>query len=190
LYEGESVFNRIGCVDCHVPDVFPVTDLFSDLLLHDMGEELQAASPAPAAGATLAGLERLPRYTVKGPSNGTLPPYYSSASDRIPTAEAIPRPDRPQFPRGPRPVLPDTGETTGQPLVTWDDLQREWRTPPLWGVADTAPYLHDGRAKTLEEAILWHGGEAKQSRDLFAELKPAQKRQLLAFLFSLRAPDQ
>ncbi len=65
---------------------------------------------------------------------------------------------------------------------------REWRTPPLWGVADTAPYLHDGRAATLEDAILWHGGEAEASRDLYVELPRESKDLLLSFLSSLRAP--
>jgi CxxC motif-containing protein (DUF1111 family) len=74
-------------------------------------------------------------------------------------------------------------------LWFWDTLQREWRTPPLWGVADTAPYLHDGRAETLEEAILWHGGEAESSRDAYAKLSRPEKDLVLAFLSSLRAPS-
>ena len=40
----------------------------------------------------------------------------------------------------------------------------EWRTPPLWGLRDSAPYLHDGRATSVEEAILVHGGEGSASR--------------------------
>ena len=72
--------------------------------------------------------------------------------------------------------------------MSWDDLQREWRTPPLWGVADTAPYMHDGRAKTLEEAILWHSGEAHASKDLFVALNSKDKGNLIAFLMTLRAP--
>jgi cysteine-rich repeat protein len=61
----------------------------------------------------------------------------------------------------------------------------EWRTPPLWGVRYTAPYLHDGRAATLEEAITLHGGEAQQSRDLFLSLSPASRAEVLKFLGSL-----
>jgi CxxC motif-containing protein (DUF1111 family) len=68
---------------------------------------------------------------------------------------------------------------------------REWRTQPLWGIglmqktAGTAYYLHDGRARTVEEAILWHGGEAQRSRDAFTQLSPQQRSQLLKFLSSL-----
>ena len=47
IRSGEKIFNSIGCAICHVPDLRPVTGLFSDLLLHDMGQELQAPFPAP-----------------------------------------------------------------------------------------------------------------------------------------------
>jgi CxxC motif-containing protein (DUF1111 family) len=68
------------------------------------------------------------------------------------------------------------------------DCQREWKTPPLWGVADSAPYLHDGRAATLEEAILLHDGEASTARYAWEILPKAEQSNLLAFLESLRAP--
>jgi CxxC motif-containing protein (DUF1111 family) len=64
----------------------------------------------------------------------------------------------------------------------------EWRTPPLWGVADSAPYLHDGRAATLEEAIHMHGGQARRSAERFAHLRGADQGNLIAFLRTLRAP--
>lgn len=64
----------------------------------------------------------------------------------------------------------------------------EWRTPPLWGVADSAPYMHDGRAATLKQAIELHGGQGAQSADRFHKLDHVQQTQLLAFLESLRAP--
>ena len=58
-------------------------------------------------------------------------------------------------------------------------------TRSLWGIAETAPYLHDGRAITLDEAILAHGGEAKQSRDAFAALSGNEKADIRVFLLSL-----
>jgi CxxC motif-containing protein (DUF1111 family) len=64
----------------------------------------------------------------------------------------------------------------------------EWRTPPLWGVRDSAPYLHDGRADTLESAINMHFGQAQRSREQFGKLAPADRLQVLAFLKSLVAP--
>jgi CxxC motif-containing protein (DUF1111 family) len=62
-------------------------------------------------------------------------------------------------------------------------------TTKLWGVADTAPYLHDGRAKTLEEAIVAHGGEAESSRQAFQAMSTNDQAHLVQFLKSLRAPD-
>ncbi len=61
-------------------------------------------------------------------------------------------------------------------------------TARLWGIADTAPYLHDGRALTLSEAILWHGGEAGSARDEFENASDRTRVQLLGFLRSLRTP--
>jgi CxxC motif-containing protein (DUF1111 family) len=67
----------------------------------------------------------------------------------------------------------------------------EWRTPPLWGIGLTETvsghtfFLHDGRARNLTEAILWHGGEAQRARDAFANMPKTQRDDLLAFLESM-----
>ena len=67
----------------------------------------------------------------------------------------------------------------------------EWRTTPLWGlgmlqkVQGVAFYLHDGRAQSIEEAILWHGGEAQKSKEAFMNLSKEDRDALLAFLKSL-----
>ena len=68
---------------------------------------------------------------------------------------------------------------------------REWRTPPLWGIGLTQAvnghtfFLHDGRARNLTEAILWHGGEAQKPRDTFADMEMRDRNALLSFLESL-----
>lgn len=68
---------------------------------------------------------------------------------------------------------------------------QHWRTAPLWGlglssaITESEQYLHDGRARNLTEAILWHGGEAQIARDRFAELPPSEREALLTFLRSL-----
>jgi CxxC motif-containing protein (DUF1111 family) len=64
----------------------------------------------------------------------------------------------------------------------------EWRTPPLWGVADSAPYLHDGRAATLSDAIIQHGGQGRASSIAFQKLSLTDRTRLVAFLETLRAP--
>lgn len=67
----------------------------------------------------------------------------------------------------------------------------EWRTPPLWGIGLTeivnghSTFLHDGRARTLTEAIMWHGGEANWSRQFFSNLSLADRNALIKFLKSL-----
>lgn len=67
----------------------------------------------------------------------------------------------------------------------------EWRTPPLWGIGLTEQvsghtyFLHDGRARTLLEAVLWHGGEAQAQRDAIVALPPADRAALIRFLESL-----
>jgi CxxC motif-containing protein (DUF1111 family) len=67
----------------------------------------------------------------------------------------------------------------------------EWRTPPLWGVGLTQTVsghtflLHDGRARNLTEAILWHGGEAQSARDAFASMSAEERANMIAFLESL-----
>jgi CxxC motif-containing protein (DUF1111 family) len=128
---GEELFESIGCAHCHVPTLttgrseLAVLDRvtfhpYTDLLLHDMGPEL------------------------------------------------------------------DDGYTEGVALSS------EWRTPPLWGVGIQASFqggrmflMHDGRARTFEEAIDLHGGEGAASRDAFGALSGENSARLLRFLRSL-----
>ena len=64
----------------------------------------------------------------------------------------------------------------------------EWKTPPLWGVADSAPYFHDGGSPTLEAAILRHLGDAKPVTDAYRALGPDGQAAILEFLATLKAP--
>jgi CxxC motif-containing protein (DUF1111 family) len=112
---GERLFAAAGCAGCHAPTLDQTAPvLYSDLLLHDMGEGLSDGRPDYAAGP------------------------------------------------------------------------RDWRTAPLLGLGrDSGPFLHDGRARTLAEAILWHGGEAHPARERFRNMVAADRAALLAFLSSL-----
>ncbi len=65
------------------------------------------------------------------------------------------------------------------------DGTRSFRTPPLWGVAASAPYFHDGMSETLEQAILRHDAEAKRSREQYQQMPESDRSALLAFLNSL-----
>jgi CxxC motif-containing protein (DUF1111 family) len=137
---GKELFTQAGCADCHTPNVGSVEGVYSDLLLHRMGEPLEGGG------------------SYNDPPPGCRP---------SPPPQPSPSPD----------PSPDDSPSPG-----------EWRTPPLWGVADSAPYLHDGRAATLEDAIKLHGGQAARSARRFQELAPADQARLVAFLKTLRAP--
>lgn len=88
-------------------------------------------------------------------------------------------------------LLHDMGPGLADGQDEGDASGREWRTPPLWGIGLTktvnpnATWLHDGRARTLLEAILWHGGEAQPARDRVAAMTPEQRADLIRFLESL-----
>jgi len=132
---GYMVFERIGCATCHSPRLGGVNGLYSDLLLHDLGDRVFDFG-GYGGSANPAGVKDLAERTAPARSSG------------------------------------EAGPT-------------EWRTPPLWGVADSAPYLHDGRASTLDEAIRLHGGEADATSERYRKLDARDRRELLLFLQSL-----
>lgn len=128
---GEQLFHRIGCADCHRPSW------------------QTAASSTPAS------------------ANQLIWPY----SDML---------------------LHDMGPGLADGIIEGAASGQHWRTQPLWGLGQvktvggaSAAYLHDGRARSLSEAILWHGGDAAAARDAWAALTRAQRDQLLLFLESL-----
>jgi CxxC motif-containing protein (DUF1111 family) len=133
---GYTVFQSIGCATCHSPRLGSVAGLYSDLLLHDMGE-------ASSDSATYYGAPIAPRSTG-------------------------------ELAQGKEPA-----RRSGMAGPT------EWRTPPLWGVANSAPYLHDGRAHSLDDAISRHAGEAARTSTRYARLSASDRKSLLAFLNSL-----
>jgi CxxC motif-containing protein (DUF1111 family) len=136
---GFMTFEAVGCATCHAPRLGGVSNLYSDLLLHDLGDRF---------------LDFGGGYGGSGTSGRVVDS--SGGKDQLqPSGEAAPT---------------------------------EWRTPPLWGVADSAPYLHDGRARTLDEAIRLHGGEAAATSERYAKLAHIDRQSLLAFLHSLTAP--
>ncbi len=88
-------------------------------------------------------------------------------------------------------LLHDMGEGLADNRPDYEANGNEWRTPPLWGIGLVKTvnkhsfFLHDGRARNLEEAILWHGGEGEASRDAFKALNKKDRKALVAFLKSL-----
>jgi CxxC motif-containing protein (DUF1111 family) len=88
-------------------------------------------------------------------------------------------------------LLHDMGPGLADNMGELDAAGSEWRTPPLWSIGLTAgvsggeAYLHDGRARTLEEAILWHGGEAEGAKEAFRTMSASERAALVKFLQSL-----
>ncbi|MEM9081229.1 MAG: di-heme oxidoredictase family protein, partial [Verrucomicrobiota bacterium] len=89
-------------------------------------------------------------------------------------------------------LLHDMGGGLADTLGSASAAPSEWRTAPLWNIGLTAgvnggteEYLHDGRARSLEEAILWHGGEAEEAKEAFRTMNASERVALIAFLKSL-----
>jgi CxxC motif-containing protein (DUF1111 family) len=167
VHSGERLFNDVGCADCHVPDLGSVKGMYSDQLLHDMGEstsDVQATAPLVRAQSVTTSVARAVGGTMGGMGGGG---YGASAS--LSTLVSVP-----------------VTRTVVNVIPTRRTM--EWKTPPLWGVRDSYPYFHDGRAHTLRDAIQMHGGEAQRSADEFRELKTEQQEAVVTFLESLVAP--
>ncbi|MCC7369168.1 MAG: c-type cytochrome [Chloroflexi bacterium] len=89
-------------------------------------------------------------------------------------------------------LLHDLGAELADGRPDFEASGTEWRTPPLWGIGLTetvagasSTFLHDGRARSLDEAILWHGGEAEAARNWFVQATAEERARLIAFLRSL-----
>jgi len=99
---------------------------------------------------------------------------------------------------GPRGMIPaysdlllhDMGEELADRLEMGVATGSEYRTTPLWGISAVGPYLHDGRADTLDQAITMHAGEGEASRDAYLALSDAERGELLDFLDSLGGLEQ
>ena len=88
-------------------------------------------------------------------------------------------------------LLHDMGEGLADHRPEGEASGREWRTPPLWGIGLTevvnghTQFLHDGRARNLLEAILWHGGEAEGAKQAVVSMSREERNALLRFLSTL-----
>jgi CxxC motif-containing protein (DUF1111 family) len=88
-------------------------------------------------------------------------------------------------------LLHDMGDALADGRPDFLATGNEWRTAPLWGIGlvetvnGHTRFLHDGRARSLAEAILWHGGEASAAQEAFVALPRTERDELIAFLESL-----
>jgi len=171
---GRAVFTNIGCASCHVPSL----TIDRDRRVADLDTVFSDFTPNDGSTAT---------------DGNPINRLFATATARFVTVDDPP----------PDPVLKNPALQSFVVQNFFADLKRHdlgpnfWErnfdgsiqklamTEPLWGVATTAPYGHDGRSQTLEEVILRHGGEAQAARDNFNAQSRANKDFLLAFLNSL-----
>jgi len=215
---GENRFNAVGCVECHVRDLGPAQGIYSDLLLHDMGPRLYDYNEAPlyrkdyicdfeiktvANVSGGGGYHGSPQQTVfidvgKAFLHDFREKPISSSERFVSDPVRLGREDDESTIVGPatfRGTVIAAGQTALLQRVLRSKIvptrtSMEWRTPPLWGVRDSAPYMHDGRAETILEAIAMHDGEAMATRNRFFALSHSDQMALIAFLDSLVAPTQ
>lgn len=182
IENGETVFEDIGCASCHRPKMVVEDPIFSEPSQHpDYRDAVFPAGQDPLAREVNPADPIAYNLTTDPPSNvvevngeeiniGVL-----EADDR---GRAIVRlyGDLKRHDMGPE--LAENIDAAGVGKSVWI-------TKELWGVGSTQPYLHDGRATTLTEAILAHGGEARQSREAAEALSQSDHEDLIRFLNNL-----
>jgi hypothetical protein len=157
---GSELFVDIGCADCHRPSL--------ETNRHMLTYSLPEANQDPFANVFYeVDLSEEPTQFQKSSGGGLIIPLFS---------------DLKRHDMGPELAEDFHGATAQQ--------NRGFITAKLWGVRDTAPYMHDSRAPTLGQAILLHGGEASDARYNFADLTETEKNAVLEYLRSLRTPVQ
>ena len=163
---GRRGFEAIGCAACHVP--FLRLSATTLTLSARGGEPLSIEVPMDDAA-----LDPRPRYLDFSPG----PDGVIEGGAKVFAFTDLRRHDLGPALADPRPEhLPDEGAAIPGSV---------WLTRSLWGLADTAPYLHDGRAQTVDAAIDWHGGEAAASRDAWRALPEDERAAVRLFLLSL-----
>jgi CxxC motif-containing protein (DUF1111 family) len=150
LDAGRASFAAVGCANCHPPKLGNVEGIYSDLLLHDMGQEMGDEGSYAQQDTSEDDEPLVPRI--------------------VPNLAASDQPD------------------PASPPQLRGATRQEWKTPPLWGFRDSGPYLHDGRAQTLNEAVAMHGGQGAAAAQRYFQLTPREQLEVQAFLKSLVAP--
>jgi hypothetical protein len=183
IARGGRLFERIGCQECHRPALTLEAPIFSapsespdyrDEVLPSGSDPLgEGIDPAIAVTYDLS--RDLPdnRILTEDGREVQLGNFATDGRGRavIPLYADLKRHDM-------GPELSDSIDETGTGASVW-------LTRPLWGVGSTAPYLHDGRASTLDEAIRAHGGEGEGARNAYSHLDEEKRAQIIAFLNSL-----
>jgi CxxC motif-containing protein (DUF1111 family) len=199
---GRTVFGQAGCDSCHKPEMRLVNTVFEEPTRRGNGNYIDMYLLGKNAGYDP---ERPVRFDVLQDAQAPRAEAHADGGAVIRLFGDLKRHRMGRQLADPPGVQPAIGGSFGpatfedQPITIGPD---EFLTPELWGVGNTGPWLHDGRAGTLRDAILWHGeddppaagrterSEAQESRDAFAALPPDDQEALLTFLRSLRTFTQ
>ena len=182
ILQGSQLFHQSGCTHCHTPQLTIADPIFYEPSQNPAyrdqsfpaGQDPVALGVDPAQPIAFDLTQDQPdnQITVGGNT------YRLGSFDRTPAGGALISlyGDLKRHDMGPE--LAETIDDEGIPATVF-------LTENLWGVGSTAPYLHDGRATTLTEAILAHGGEGAASRTAFVNLAPTEQATVIAFLNNL-----
>ncbi|MGE0289638.1 MAG: di-heme oxidoredictase family protein [Acetobacteraceae bacterium] len=179
IRRGDMIFNQAGCAECHRPVQTIDQPVFSEPsplagygeTTFPAGQDSVASGVDPANPVSFDLTRDQPDNVIE--VNGTA--VHFGAFERTRSGGALVRlyGDLKRHEMGP--ALAENIDETGVGASTW-------MTKELWGVGSTPPYLHDGRATTLMEAILEHGGEAQAARDAVLDLTDGERTDMIAFL--------
>jgi hypothetical protein len=203
IERGRAVFTQVGCDTCHKPEMRLTNTVFEEPTRRGNGNYIDTYLAGRNAGYDP---ERPVRFDVLQDAQAPRAEAHPDGGALIRLFGDLKRHRMGRQladPAGMQPAIGGSfGPATfdGQPIMIGPD---EFLTPELWGVGNTGPWLHDGRAGTLRDAILMHGedeppaagaagrSEAQESRDAFRALPPDDQEALLRFLRSLRTvtPD-
>jgi CxxC motif-containing protein (DUF1111 family) len=189
-------------------DIGVTTTMFPEKNCPPMQKECAAAPTGPSPNLSDSFLDKIELFSLML----AVPPARDIQDPKVKQGEQLFKSAQcsschmPQLKTGPHPLkelsyqtiepytdllLHDMGPGLADGRPDFEASGSEWRTPPLWGIGLTKAvnnnlfFLHDGRARTLEEAILWHGGEAEVSKEIFRNLSASDRAALIKFLNSL-----
>ncbi len=208
IVAGEALFDSIGCADCHVSSYKVSTTMFAEPSARANGafEDLDLAgrnvgytSDSPLVVDLSAAPTDEPRLLKEQDGSAEIQPYtdlkrHFMGAHLADDAKTYFPKDASQFDIT---ELPEDADADSQNALSTEIGLGEFLTPELWGVGNSGPWLHDGRALTLSEAILLHGvdnpganpSEAQAARDAFQDLNDNEKEQVIAFLRNLVLVD-
>jgi mono/diheme cytochrome c family protein len=184
ISRGSQVFQSVGCASCHVPRLTLDDPIFSEPSMSGRYRDAQfpagmdpiAEGVDPAFPVTFDLTRDQPDNQLKDSVGRVAYRLGSLQRDSQGKAYVELFGDLRRH---------DMGPGLAEPIADEGVASSVWMTENLWGVASTAPYMHDGRATTLTEAILAHGGEGQAARDAFVSQPLDRQKDLIAFLNNL-----